>query len=320
LSAFYPNATYDFYGTPSGPLCVYKTGDLWPVRTGPESQRIIREACPVFNHPIEDIWLDIGERIYILLDDKKVHWTSIDPVAFAEAGQEPFCPLLLWIGVQPGSLLYGDAHTAAEAVTFLLANVGLHGIEVGFCESIVTRSVSSQKMLNFHSSDPFPELRKPFTPVLGLSISLQKASHLEGTGALYLCESKESDRIFLLTCAHVVQPNLMPSSKTGSPLNRNTHRENVIALGHKGYDDAVQSMLAKISREERSIKTCEFMLSKSKKYDKSKKNEYLALAEDAEKNINWVNNLHSKITKSWTHTRQRIIGRVAYVQPIGVQS
>ena len=26
LSAFYPNAGYDFYGTPSGALCVYKNG------------------------------------------------------------------------------------------------------------------------------------------------------------------------------------------------------------------------------------------------------------------------------------------------------
>ena len=27
LSAFYLNAAYDFYGTPSGALCVYKNGD-----------------------------------------------------------------------------------------------------------------------------------------------------------------------------------------------------------------------------------------------------------------------------------------------------
>lgn len=42
LSAFYANASYDFYGTPSGALCIYKNGDAWPVRPGPESQRIIR--------------------------------------------------------------------------------------------------------------------------------------------------------------------------------------------------------------------------------------------------------------------------------------
>ena len=41
LSALYPNTGYDFYGTHSGALCIYKTGQAWPVRTGPESQRII---------------------------------------------------------------------------------------------------------------------------------------------------------------------------------------------------------------------------------------------------------------------------------------
>ena len=48
LSAFYTNAIYDFYGTPSGALCIYKNGDAWPIRTGPESQWIIREACGVY--------------------------------------------------------------------------------------------------------------------------------------------------------------------------------------------------------------------------------------------------------------------------------
>jgi hypothetical protein len=44
LSVFYANLGYDFYGTPSGALCVYKNGDAWPVGTGLESQRIIRLA------------------------------------------------------------------------------------------------------------------------------------------------------------------------------------------------------------------------------------------------------------------------------------
>ncbi|KAJ3729823.1 hypothetical protein C8R42DRAFT_559329, partial [Lentinula raphanica] len=81
----YPNAASDFYGTPSGPLCVYKSGDLWPVHTGLESERIIREARPVYDHPMQDNWPEIGERLYTLLDDNESRWTSIDPLAFAEA-------------------------------------------------------------------------------------------------------------------------------------------------------------------------------------------------------------------------------------------
>ncbi|KAJ3821991.1 hypothetical protein F5880DRAFT_1578098 [Lentinula raphanica] len=112
LSAFYPNAAYDFYGTPSSPLCVYKSGDPWPVRTGLEAQRIIREARLVrHDHPqIQALWPAIGEPLYKLLDSKNIRWTSIDPVAFADArNPKPFCPLLFWIGVEPLGMITGGA-------------------------------------------------------------------------------------------------------------------------------------------------------------------------------------------------------------------
>ncbi|KAI0028238.1 hypothetical protein K488DRAFT_89938 [Vararia minispora EC-137] len=289
LSISYPNATYDFYGTPSGALCVYKNGDAWPVRTGSESQRIIREARAVYDHPIKDTWRAVGERIYALLDDKKVLWTSIDPLAFAEAGKKTFGSLLLWIGVELASLLHEDANTAAEAVTFFLAGAGLKGIEIGFRESIVTRSVSGPKMLGFNPFfDPVPELRKPFTPTLGLSVAPLKTPHFEDIGALYLRESKESDRVFLLTCAHVSHP-----------------REQVIALGNVGYNNAVQSMIATIGDHERSIG-----------YWEGIREEHLALIEKTKKTIEKTDKFHNEITKRWTIPYQRIIGEVVHVEPL----
>jgi hypothetical protein len=120
LSAFYANAIYDFYGTPSGAQCVYKNGDAWPIRTGPESQWIIREAHGIYGHPMQATWRELGERVHTLLHNKEVRWTSMDPLAFAEAGKTMFSPLLIWIGVEPKSLAYELANTVAEAVTFLL--------------------------------------------------------------------------------------------------------------------------------------------------------------------------------------------------------
>lgn len=75
LSAFYANAAYDFCGTPSSALCVYKNGDAWPVRTGPESQQImmiIREVRGVHGHPMHATWRELSGRIYTMLNDKNV--------------------------------------------------------------------------------------------------------------------------------------------------------------------------------------------------------------------------------------------------------
>ena len=154
------------------------------------------------------LWRELGERVHTLLDDKEVCWTSLDPLAFAEVGKTMFSPLLIWIGVEPKSLAYKLANMAAEAVTFLLTEAGFSGFEIGFRVSVVTCSVAGPKMLSFDPlNDYVPEFCKPFTPTLGLSIVPFKTPHFEGTGALYLCESKDSKRVFLLTCAHVAQPS-----------------------------------------------------------------------------------------------------------------
>lgn len=165
LSAFYPNATFDFYGVPSAALCVYKSGSAWPVRTGPQSQRIIREARGVHGHPMQPVWLELGERVYKLLDKTGVRWTSIDPLAFAEAGKKSFSPLLLWVGVVPESLQYELANTAAEAVTKLISEAGFSGVEIGFCESIVTFSRRPQDALpSTPSMTRSPSLRSLLLP------------------------------------------------------------------------------------------------------------------------------------------------------------
>jgi hypothetical protein len=50
--------------------------------------------------------LAVGRRIYLGLDSLDVEWTSINPLAYADAGEaKPFCALILSIGVKPRSLL-----------------------------------------------------------------------------------------------------------------------------------------------------------------------------------------------------------------------
>lgn len=113
----YPASYTDFFGLPSSPICIYKTGPLWDTSlySGcPEPRRCIRELRPVYGHPIAPHWEQIGEEIYLLLDSRSVEWTSIDPVAFANIGDEnPFCPLLIFIGVLPQTLRLVDAVNTA---------------------------------------------------------------------------------------------------------------------------------------------------------------------------------------------------------------
>ncbi|KAH9858294.1 hypothetical protein C2E23DRAFT_175215 [Lenzites betulinus] len=329
LTKYYPAAYKDFYGLPSNPPCVYKSGPAWSERTGPESYRTIREARPVYDHPIADQWHVIGTSIYQSLDSQTVKWTSIDPVAFADEGEvKPFCPLLMWIGVYPASLSYDAAMAAAGAIKEILTQAGFPEIEVAFRESVVTRSVAAgPKLLSFDPlRDPVPELLKPFTPTLGLSIAPLKTPHIEGTGALYL---RAKNRILLLTAAHVVCP-APASADTGVSRRHNLNRhvaDGIITLGADGYSKAITSMLSAIGDLASSMEIWNDNIAglpkpaEGEEEDKettAKHQEYLDLVDKAKKKIEEIDKLHSAITKFKTTLAQRIIGRILHAEPIAV--
>ncbi|KAH9890582.1 hypothetical protein C8Q73DRAFT_747444 [Cubamyces lactineus] len=317
LTKYYPAAYKEFYGLPSNPPCVYKSGPAWSERTGPESYRVIREARPVYDHPIADQWHAIGTSIYESLDCQAVMWTSIDPVAFAEEGAvKPFCPLLVWTGVYPASLSYDAAMAAAVATKKILTQAGFPEIEVAFRESVVTRSVApGPKLLPFNPlRDPVPELLKPFTPTLGLSAEDAVLS--------------ANKRIVLLTAAHVARP---PPAFANTSVSRTKHisqaAEEIIAHGDNGYSKAITSMLSAIGDLASSIDIWNDNVARLPKPAEGeeedeetaeKRQEYLDLVDKAKKKIEKINKLHSSVTRFRTTPAQRTIGFVLHAEPIAV--
>ncbi|KAI6145484.1 hypothetical protein BKA82DRAFT_129538 [Pisolithus tinctorius] len=330
LTSSYPAAYKDFYGLPSLPPCIYKSGPAWRERTGPEAYRITREARPVYDHPIADQWHAIGTSIYQFLDSKGVKWTSIDPVGFAEEGEvEPFCPLLMWIGVHPKSLVYDAAVAAAEAIKKILTQAGFTGIEVAFRESVVTRSVATgPKLFPFNPlRDPVPELLKPFTPTLGFSIAPLKTPYYEGTGALYLRVGNADKRTVLLTAAHVARPSPTFADTSVSRMHNSQVAEEIVALGDVGYSNAVTDMLSAIGDLSRSIDVWNDNIARLSEQSAEgeedeemaeKRQEYVDLVNKAKKKIEKINKLHNDVTKFWATPKQRVIGFVLHVEPIAV--
>jgi hypothetical protein len=119
LTKFYPNAITDFYG--SGTPCIFKKGTEWPVASGPNSQKIVRAARPIYSHPIQPTWLKTAWAIVNLLDSRQVKWNTVDPLAYANAGDTALiCEFVITIAVLPGSLAYDTAVTAADAINEIL--------------------------------------------------------------------------------------------------------------------------------------------------------------------------------------------------------
>jgi hypothetical protein len=321
----YAYAYSDFYGR--GTPCVFKTGPDWPVRKGPQAHgKIVREPRPIYRHAIQPTWVSIGTHICDELESLGVQWTSINPLAYANPGDaKPFCPIIISVGVKPHSLVYEDAVAAAAVVKKILADAGFPEIEVAFVESVVTRS-ATPKLLSFNPLfDDVPALRKPFTPTLGLSIAPCKYPHYEGTTALYFRLSKDDNRVAILTCAHVarpppVYPNTGMTYKQGAQ-----RREEIVALGTIGYDNAIRAMMATIRDRLRSIDGWNGVLRRlgepvegENTRVTERRHEDLDLVAKATKEIQKVNAIHDEVTKLYTTLEQRVIGFVLHSEKIEV--
>ncbi|KAG7451368.1 uncharacterized protein BT62DRAFT_916395 [Guyanagaster necrorhizus] len=322
LTDRYPAAYRDFFGMPSGAPCIYKSGPAWPERKGPGAQRFIREARPVYGHPIAGSWLKIGTDIYKSLDSRGIMWTSIDPVAFANAKEKtPFCPLLMWIGVKHKTLPFDVAVAAADAIKVILSLAGFPEIEVAFRESEVTHSVGGPKLLPFNPLlDCIPEFRKPFTPTLGLSIAPLKMPHYEGTGALYFHLGKDDERVVLLTAAHVVCPPPAYANTGMSCQHTSQRHEDIVTLGNIGYGNATNAMMATIGDLAPCVEVRkEVIASLGEDAVVTRKLKYTQ--HDVEQTTNMIdelNKLHDEVTKCRTHPNQRIIGFVLHAERIVV--
>ncbi|KAH8115251.1 hypothetical protein DFH11DRAFT_1688466 [Phellopilus nigrolimitatus] len=293
----YSGAFSDFYGFPSCPISVYRTGDEWRVPKGPQAQRVPREARPVCNHPLRDVWRTLGKEVYNFLDSIQVLWTSIDPVRFAEK-EGKAGPLYLWVGVIPS---FPD-------------------VEIAFRESVFTRSDGPQLLKHVISLDPTADIGSPFTGALGVQIAPRNTPHFEGTGALYLCEGGQSDRVFLLTARHVALPPsahrnvLYERKRTSQP------REDVLILGSKAFSDALEDMMAKIGRELIFINHYKRELAalgedEDATVAKAREKFQRKLA-NAGETIVAIDAFYDGITKHWSTLGQRVLGHVVYAPPI----
>lgn len=324
----HPGAFSDFYGFPTNPFCIYKTGPQWRVRQGPEAYRYLREARPVCDHPIREAWLELGLTVAQYLDAHNVKWSTIDPVRFAEEENRPGA-LHLWIGVEPETLSFEAARDVGEGCkATILSN--FPDIEIAFRHSVYTPLLGPQ-LLSYGSPflDPTVGVRSPFTPALGLRIAPRNAPHLEGTGALYIRESSTSDRVLLLTNRHVALPLAVhPKNELYEREHSSAYVGDIILLGSVAYDDAIGAMAVEIGQKHDSIKIQsqgleglgEVTEDEDARIIAKHKEYYEKEVERAKRAIAKVDALHSDVTKHWSIFAQRMLGHVIHAPPISVST
>ena len=133
-------ATFYYAGLPSGPPLVARTSNTpWEMPSGPEAYRKAKELGGADSHSaLKKAWRNnLSHEIGALLDSRKVKWTSIDVVRIGYVEEHPK-PVILWIGVLPGSLSgYGGLDVALKCRDILREN-DITDLEVEIRESVIT--------------------------------------------------------------------------------------------------------------------------------------------------------------------------------------
>lgn len=317
-------AHYDYYGLPSNPVSIYHTGPAWPLPTGPEAYPVPKGVRPIpGGHAIIPVWEKLAREIVEDLTAHNIQWSSVDPVCFAEAGKEPGPPFV-WVGILPKTLSREDAEAAAVRCKDIINKYDLTDVEIGFRESVVTLSRSSEpiapKLLDLTDpivpiADPTADLRLPFTPVPGLPIAVhdeETASWVEGSGGLYLHTGDPSKQVLLLTARHVVFPyeDEAYSSDEGS---HPPHK--VLHLGPGAYKEAKEAIEESIATSKGCINVLQqrmdMVVAKGGSADG-----WREVIERDQKSESIVSELYEEITARFDDVQDRVLGQVVYAPPI----
>ncbi|TFY55345.1 hypothetical protein EVG20_g9354 [Dentipellis fragilis] len=242
-----------FYtGLPSKPTLIYRTGAdkkrVPPI--GPEVQSKTKEPRPVLSHAISKVWNDdLAWKVVEILDAHQIPFTSIDPVRFTafDDFEDEVGPVVIWVGVHPGSgLVASTAHDASLVILTLLKEYEITDVHIHFRESNYIRDVGAPLYAPVSFLNPLADVLAPQTSAVGVGISTMAQPYAEGTLALFLAAGGDNQDILGLSCRHVLisateanidyiwPPNALP--------------KDVLHLGRKAHDSVVHSIKLTIAR------------------------------------------------------------------------
>ncbi|KAG8728636.1 hypothetical protein FRC11_010554 [Ceratobasidium sp. 423] len=335
-------ATFYYAGiSPTPPKLVYRTGSVarpFVMPKDPEAYRQLKEARGVYGHKLNLVWGTAGPKVCDLLDAQQLAWTTVDCVRFLtlpadeDEGKPTVGPVVIWIGVRPGSLESEDAFNAANGILRILKEFNIDDVEVEFRESLYHRSAGPALLKSVSNLHNTVDVRGPLTTALGLSISTAARPNAQGTMTVFFAEGGDSTKTLGLTCRHVVlEVDAMHNDDytfagAGAP-----HR-NVLLLGKHAFDALLASIRLRIGRHgimlrilEGDVERLESRVEGDDEDDVAEAKKELkkvrAQLEEANKAIVDLEEFYATVKSDWGSPKQRVIGHIRRSPPIlfGVQ-
>ncbi|KAG5720114.1 hypothetical protein E4T56_gene17761 [Termitomyces sp. T112] len=344
LAYEYERITYYSGITSNGdhPELVYRSDfrtTPFPEPTGRFSFIPVKSLRGVFDTPLNDIWLTVGPQICNLIQAHKVQWTSIDPARFfthTAKGEEALedkvkgtlGPVVIWVGIRPGSTSRETAHEVSQEILALLRKNGVEGVIVEWREAEPQMLAGPPLMCHVSEGDPTHYVRYFLTASLGVPLAMgeMEGEDTQGTLTMWFHENKDkhgnpSNRVFGVSNCHVLRNDTATKYEHRGGMKENYVRVCGMRRFQHGLDDirkAIDDHAMLAEYYTRGIATQQAKVGQDPEAPKQIRRLQRSLEAENEAVVD-LEALYGMVTTDWSDIKlQRNIGHMHYARPIEV--
>ena len=314
----------DYYkGLPSRPRLVATTRPgPFEKPIGPEAYTIYKELRILGDHPLARVWEDnLAFQLHRVLNSSNVNWTSTDVVRIANI-EESFSFVVVWVGVEPGTLSFDDGVVVALKCREVLDSYHIQDVEVEIRESRIIKQAGPRFLDPVLPSNPTVTAREPYTATLGIPISAKSMPWAKGTGGFYISAGGNDNKIYLVTARHVVLPLDKDTNVEWKCNGASEARYDVVVLGNSAFDKKLSSIDTEVRRQADNVESSQRRIDAvagrkdSGAVEGRRDAEYeLRRANQA---IKGLTELHNDIATGWATLDDRVFGHLVWSPPINL--
>ena len=179
----------------------------------------VKSLHGVFDTPLNGVWDTVGPEIRDLIKARKINWSSVDPARFfthrplGEEEKGSLGPVVIWVGVIPGSTSSDTAHKVSQEILVLLLKNGVEDAVVEWCEAVPQRLAGPPLMRHASSVNATHYVCHFLTPILGIPlVAGGMEEDAQGTLTLWFHKNKDKDgnpsnKVYRVSSCHILRKN-----------------------------------------------------------------------------------------------------------------
>ena len=223
--AEYEKATYYNGITKNGdhPVLVYRSGfgiTPFPQPVGRYGHVPVKSVRGVYGTSLNPVWESVGPQIVEMITIEKIACSSIGAARFfthatpGEEGEGHLGPVVIWLGISPGSTSSDTAHQISRRILTLLRKHGIDDVVIEWREAVLQRLGGPPLMSHVNSTNPTHHVHRFLTALLGIPLATQgvEKEDSQGTLTLWFHENKDkngdpSSKVYGVSNCHILRNN-----------------------------------------------------------------------------------------------------------------